>query len=283
MAVGFLSISVEDEQEAVDRLQNWLVNTIGWTVAQDVTDTDTDRDIVLKSVGEPEVLNPNDIYIRLRGTSNNIVLYTYETFTDISTNTGEVSDATYGLINVNVGSQGFFLQVVGDLERAYIHIESYSSTHKRFGYVGRILSYYTPDQHPYPNLVKGGQNNAYDWYYSSNERNSWMIANDDTVQHYYGVEPNSLSVLRSSQASDRNGKVFMSAPILVNDSVDSNAELVGEPRGVYRISPEVAAHNTFFPIEDRLYIVLESNADVNMVVGPVTASGIEPPSLSTEL
>jgi hypothetical protein len=257
------------------------VDEVGWTVAQDVTDTASDRDVVFQSEGEDDVDNEFTRYIRLRGTSNAIYLYTYETFTDVSTNTGEVSDATYGLLKVEGDANGFFLMAAADLERVVLHAETYDGT-RYSAYVGRINSYHTAQQQPYPNLVKGGQATAYDWYYDTNERNAWMIGPGGAQKHYFAIEPLNSTGLAAGQASDRNGQMTIAAPVLVHDGDEANSELVGEPRGVYRVPREVARHNMFIAIDGNTYIVFDSN-NITMAVGPVSSPGSGVPRLLTDL
>lgn len=282
MTVGFLSVAVADEQQAADRIRDFLVGEIGWKVAQDVNDTSTDRDVVYQSEGELDTANGLTRYIRIRGLSNTLVLYTYETFTSVSVNTGEVSEVTYGLITTEGDSQGFFLIVVADLERVVIYVETYNGVRYQ-GYVGRIKSYYTVYQHRYPNLVKGGQSTGFDWYTTTADRNAWMIGPEGVQAHYYGIEPLSNTGLIAGQSSDRNGSMTLSAPVLVRDDVDPDkSELVGEPRGVYRVPRETSQHNMFVLIDGSPYIVFENNS-VPMAVGPVAASGTGVPRLQTDL
>lgn len=281
MVEGFLSTSVIDEQAAVGRLKAFLVDVVGWVVAEDVTDTASDRDIVFQSEGESGSGNTYTRYIRLRGTSDGIALYTYETFTDVSTNTGEVNDATYGLLNTEADTQGFFLIAVADLERVVLHVETYNGV-RYMAYAGRINSYYTVAQHNYPNLVKGCQAVAYDWYYSAEERNCWMVGPEGAQKHYFAIEPLAGTNIDTVQVSDRNGKLSLAAPVLVHDGDAGNSELVGEPRGVFRVPDIVSSHNMFLSINNRLYVVLESN-DIKWAVGPISELGTVVPRLQTDL
>lgn len=277
MVEGFLSIVAHTAPDAVERLRVFLVNTVGWSVAQDVTDTALERDVVFSSPGEVGSDNGNTRYIRLRALSGEIQLFTYETFVSVAENTGEVTDASFGKLAVGEDARGYHLTAVADLERLVLHIEAYDAT-RYMAYVGRINTYYTVAECGYPNLVKGGAAAAYDWYYSAAERNSWMMGADSTVRHYYAFDMLDATVLAAGQSSDRNGAQVFSAPILVHTGGAGNSELAGEPRGVFRAPRELAAQNAFFPVGGRLYTVLESNG-VPMLVGPVTASGTDVPLL----
>jgi hypothetical protein len=281
MAECFLSVAVQNEQDAVNRLRTFLVDTVGWTVAQDVTNTATDRDVVFQSSGELGTENLFTRYIRLRGTSDAIYLYTYETFTSVSENTGEVSDATYGLLTIEPDAQGVALIAVADLERLVLHAETYDGT-RYLAYVGRITSYYHTQQHNYPNLVKGCQSETYDWYYDTEERNAWMTGPEGSQKHYVAIEPLNGVGLTAGQTSDRTGELSVAAPVLVHDGDVSNSELVGEPRGLYRIPTGIVRHFSFVSLYGRLYVVLESN-DKTWAAGPITSAGIEVPELLTDL
>lgn len=275
MVAGYMRLAVQDEQEAVERITTFLSGTIGWTIAQDVTNTATDRDVVFSSAGEPDVDNSFTRYIRLRGTSNGIKLYTYETFVDVGTNTGELEDAD-GILNVEGDNQGFFITAVADLERVVLQSQTYNDANRQ-AYVGRINSYYTSDQHNYPNIVKGGEDTTDTWF-SPTANNAWMYGAEGSIAEYYGIQPVNSVTLEAGQESDRNGSMTLGAPILVRDDADPNlGELVGEPRGVFAGPPEVLANHIFVAFEGRVYTVFE-NDNVPMVVGPVTASGTEIPS-----
>jgi hypothetical protein len=208
-------------------------------------------------------------------------LSTYETFTDVSTNTGEVSDSTYGLVTTEADAQGFFLLAVADPERVVIHVETFDQA-RYMGYVGRMTSYYTVAQHNYPNLVKGCQATTYDWYYSAAEYNCWMIGPEGTQKHYFAIEPLAGVNLDAVKASDRNGKLTLAAPVLVHDGDAANSELVGEPRGVFRVPEEVSSHGMFLVVSGRLYVVLEANS-IRWAVGPISTFGTAVPRLQTDL
>ena len=279
LAGHFFSITAENEQQAVSRLTSFLVDTVGWSVAQDVTNTATDRDVVFSSSGEPGVPNGFTRYIRLRGVSNSIFLYTYEQFTTISVNTGELSDASYGKLLVGGDTQGFFLMAVADLERVVLLSESFDGV-RRQAYVGRIKSYYNQQQHSYPNLIKGGEDAAYTWYYNINDRNAWMIGTEGLKAHYFAIEPLNNSGLLAGQSSDRDGSMILAAPVLVrNDPDPALGELVGEPRGVFRAPVETTSHTTFIKLKGEVYVVFESNG-VPMAAGPI---GTVVPSLQTNV
>lgn len=282
MSVGYLSTAVLDEQEAVRRIKDFLITSIGWSVSEEISNTASDVDIVFSSPGEADVQNQFQRFIRIRGTGNYVYLYTYDTFISSMSYTGELEDSSYGRVVVPSDSQGCFIRVVADLERVVVSTTSYNGT-TYIGYVGRITSYYYDYQHPYPNIVKGCDNALYDWYYSAGSTNSWMFGPEGTKAHYYAVEPVGFSGLSAGKVSDRNGEVFMSAPVLVRDDADQNkSELVGEPRGIYRVVAGPSLHGSFLSLGEDIYVVFSSN-NKSWVVGPVTVSGVGAPRLFTDL
>jgi len=193
-----------------------------------------------------------------------------------------VAELTYGLVNTEADATGFFLQVVADLERVVLHVETYDGT-RYLGYVGRISSYYSANQQKYPNLVKGGQATTYDWYYSAAERNAWMIGTEGAQAHYYAIQPFDHAGLTATGPGDRTGEIALAAPVLVrNDADPSKSELAGEPRGLYRVARELAQHNSFLSVEGETYVVFEADG-ITYAVGPVTASGVGVPPLFTNL
>jgi hypothetical protein len=277
MAGHYLRLEVADVYEAVHGLVIFLTDVVGWVVAEDVSHTGDTRDAVLTSTGEPEVPNGLPRYIRIRNEDSKIWLHTYETFVSTTVNTGEVSDATYGYVNSFAGgAQGFEMLVVADLERVIINNFPYAGINVYTGYVGRITSYHHAGDHSYPNLVKVAWSTIATWYYSGTERNCFMIGPHGSKQHYFAVEPlNSIGLL-AGDSSDRDGTATLAAPVLVNTDADTQrSELVGEPRGVYRISPEVSQTNAFLTIDGEVYTTFVQSG-AHMVMGPI---GTEIPPL----
>ncbi len=279
MAGHYLRLEVPDMYTAVYQLIVFLTDVVGWEIAEDVSDTGDIRDVVLTTTGEPEVPNGFPRYIRIRNIilgGERIYLHTYETFVDTITNTGEVYDSTYGSVWGINDSQGMEMVVVADLERVIITNYPYTGTDVYTGYVGRITSYYRANEHHYPNVVKGSTTTPINWYYSTTEANCFMIGPHGSKQHYHAVEPlNASTGLLAGAASDRNGTNTLAAPVLVNTDADSQrSELVGEPRGVYRISPEVSSSGAFLQINGDVYVTTVQNG-AHMALGPI---GTEAPS-----
>lgn len=266
MAASFLVFTESTEQDVVDIIAKFLVRYVGWTVAQNVTDTASDRDIVLRSTGENSANNPNPRYIRLRGNINNIYLSTYETFVNISTNTGEVSDATYGLLQCN-GT--VIAMVVADLERVFIHIEEDTGP-RFFGYVGRIDPYTEWPQHPYPNIVKGMAQTAYDFFYTASPFNMFMRRNDGTVSPYFPVLLVNSNTVVAAGHSTRNGQISgFRIPVVYKD-VAAQSEIAGELRGVYWMPDAYVNHGDYIRIDDRPYVVIQGTASTAWAVGPIS-------------
>lgn len=253
--------------QAVGFIINFLVSTVGWEVVQDVTNSSPVRDVVLLSPGELEVPNGFPIYIRLQSTTDRIFLFTYETFTNVSINTGEVTDVTYGAVYTTSNAQGFELRVVADLERVIINIALYTGTNSYTGYVGRITSYHRANEHSHPNIVKGTTSVGYDWYSSIN--NSWMLGPTGAKQHYYAIKPLSDAALLAVSGSARNGDISLAALVLVNTDADpQKSELVGEPRGLYHLSRHVSQTDHFLNINGDIYVVFVQN-NIPLAAGPV--------------
>jgi hypothetical protein len=279
MAGHYLRLQVIDTYTEVYKLVVFLTDVVGWEIAEDVVDDGDIRDVVFKSAGEPEVPNGFPRYIRIRNTDNKVWLHTYETFVSTTVNTGEVSDGTYGSIHTNPANapEGFEVIVVADLERVIITHHNQSTTNVYVGYVGRITPYHRANEHKYPNLVKGSASAGYTWYYNTlDEVNCFMIGPHGSIQHYYADQPLNYTGIVAGSESDRNGTTTLAAPVLINKNAEiSRSELVGEPRGVYRIHREVSQNNTFLKIGGEVYVtVVQSNT--HFAMGPV---GTEIPSL----
>lgn len=269
MAGHYLRLDVGDVYEAVSSLVIFLTDTVGWEIAEDVSNTGDLRDVVLMSAGEPEVPNGFPRYIRIQTINDLIRLHTYETFINIANNTGELSDGSGHVYAFAAPAQGFEIVAVADLERVIIGTIPYTGTNNYTGYVGRINSYYRANEHNYPNLIKTGAATAVTWYYSAAETNCFMIGPHGSKQHYHAIEPLNSTGLLAGDSDDRSGKVALAAPVLVNTDADSQrSELVGEPRGVYRISPEIAGASSFVTIDGEVYVTF-LRTGVHMVWGPV--------------
>lgn len=280
MAGHYFRAAGVGEYQAIKLLKSFLVDTVGWEVAEEVADTGTFVDVVFKSIGEPEVPNGFPRYIRLFSSTNHVNLATYETFISSVTNTGELIDATYGKVYTPLSAQGFELVAVADLERLVIVFFPYTGSEVYTGYVGRITPYHRAQEHNYPNIIKGSVSATRTWYYSSTDENAFMVGPHGSKQHYYAVEPLNTTGLLAGDSNDRDGRVALAAPVIINDDGDtSRSELVGEPRGMYRISPEVSHTSAFVKINGEVYVTFVQDG-VHLVVGPI---GTDVPPLSTDL
>lgn len=274
MALGYFHLPESNEQDAVSRIARLLVRQVGWTLVDDIANSGSDRDVVLSSPGESSVDNPNIVYIRLRGNGNQIIFSTYETYTDSVTFTGENSDATYGNITA---SGDFDLLVAADLERVIVAIRE-DGGNRYFGYVGRIEAYTQWPAHPYPLLIKGMQSTTYDFFYSANPRNMWMIRADGTSSPYYAARVDDDNTINTaSLMSVRNGKTYCSKiPVRYSDNPTHN-EIAGELRGVYTLPGDKFTHGSFFTIDSQAYVIIQGDGTYSWAVGPVSEDTSIPP------
>lgn len=276
MGVGYYVAPETSEQNAVDKIAKFLVRYIGWSVAQDVTDTATDRDIVLSSPGELYVNNPKTRYIRLRGNADTIILSTYETFTSTVSNTGLLSEATYGHVNC-IGTVR--VTCVADLERVVIHIEEDGGS-RFFGYVGRIDAYTEWPQHNYPNLIKGMNQVIYDFFYTAVDSNMFMRRSDGTVSPYFSASVVSSSTVNAGGVSMRTGAPAAFKIPVFYDRSSTFKEVPGELRGVYWVPEELFDHGDFIKIDGQIYTIIKG-LDNNgaWAIGPVSRDRKVPPRL----
>lgn len=269
MPGNYMRINCASAFEELQNIRTFLINTVGWVLVETITDTSSILDIVLTSVGESDVPNGLPIFIRLRNTVDRIFMYTYETYTDSVTNTGEVTHAVNGAVTCPTALQGYEVIVVADLERVMINNITYNGASLYMGYVGRITAYHRANEHNYPNIVKGGVSASTTWYYSASEINSYMLGPDGTQQHYHAIEPLNGTGLTSGESSDRDASMVLSAPVLVNVDADpQKSELVGEPRGVYRVSERASSTMSFIRIEGQVYVVV-AYLTLRMALGPI--------------
>lgn len=280
MAGGYLNVPVSTEQEAVDKMAKFLVRHVGWSLVEDRTNTATDRDIVLSSNGEGSVDNPNIIFIRLRGNGDVIRLFTYETYVNSTTFTGELSDNSFGFVTC----PGIInMMVVADLERVFFHIEEDTGP-RYFGYAGRIDSYYSPAIHPYPNLIKGMDLVTYDFFYTDLPRNMWMRRSDGTVSPYYNAVVVDGSTVAASGLSARTNQIAaFKIPIRYSDNA-SFLEVVGELRGIYWVSELRVRHGDFISINDKTHVVIRGSSNATAwAVGPASRDQNVPPLIPQSL
>lgn len=268
MGSHFMKIPIHTEQEAVDYMAKFLVRTVGWSVVDNRANSSTDRDIVLSSSGEPSTTNHNTRYIRFRGTSNDIVLFTYETYPNFAGATGEVSEPTYGLVNC---AGICHLTVVADLERVFFHIEE-DTGERYFGYIGRIDSYYDPIDHPYPNLIKGMQQGSYDFFYTATPRNQFMRRQDGTISNYVVTRLLTNVHIKAMGVSSRDGTPTAFQFPISFTGVEGQQEYVGHHRGIYALAHNTAQHGDFIKIKGRVYYVFQANGDWSWCAGPVSSN-----------
>lgn len=269
MADHFLRVVVDSEQEAVDFIAKFLVREVGWSLVDNRADTSSDRDVVLSSPGESDNDNPHEVFIRIRGFSDDLVLFTYESYEDSSTYSGELSHSTYGNITA-IGT--FYLTVVADLDRVAIHVKE-DGGNSYFGYLGRISSYYDWPAHPHPNLIKGMQSTVYDFFYTAAERNMWMIRPDGSVYSYKPLlVVNGDAITESSYQSARTGKRFFFALPVYSDYAGQE-EIAGELKGVFTGPAANYGFESFVNINGKTYVCFDSsNSSYTWFVGPVGPS-----------
>lgn len=271
MGYGFVRIPASNEQQAVDYIAKFLVNTIGWSLVDDRADTGSDRRVVLSAPGEESVGNPNLVYIELRGNVNYVYVSTYETYTNSTTYTGLIDDASYGRVLCNTQ---VVVTCVADLERVTFTLQQPDGD-TYAGYAGRISSYYRPLEHPYPNLIKGMQLTTYDYFYTANQRNMWMNRADGAKAAYYPLPISSSTDYPAYVPGTRTNKTFFAA-IPVYYSLDASYyEIAGELRGVYHTSGEMGGQHSYYEFDDKIYVLVRNanTATRDFMMGPIADAG----------
>jgi hypothetical protein len=271
MGYGFFRKAITDEQDAVDSMAKFLVNTIGWSLVEDRTDTSTDRRVVLSSTGEDEIGNPNLVYVELRGVSNYVSVSTYETYTDSVTYTGLLEDSSYGKVyclNQNL------LTCVADLERVTFTLQQAAGL-TYVGYAGRITSYYKASEHQFPNLIKGMTSSTYDYLYPSAQRNMYMHRSDGTKGDYRALPISDSTDYPAYVPGARTNKTFFAAlPVYYNLDA-SYYEIAGELRGIYHTSGQMYGYNAYYEFNGKVYVLINNSnsATENYIMGPIADSG----------
>jgi hypothetical protein len=267
-----MQIFVNNRLEAIDYMVKFLVRKVGWTIAEIVTNTGSSKDFTLVSVGEKSVENPNNIYIRLQSQATSIKLFTYETYTNSSTNTGAVSEATNGLVTLSTSS---IFTVVADLERVFFHISEGGGTTRYFGYAGRIDSYYDWPAHQYPHAIKGMTAAARDFFSASSS--IYLRRPDGTVVAYNTLRAVNEDCIQASSISARTRRPSAFSYPLSYTAVGGQEELVGALRGIYHVPEETIGPGDFINIGGRMYWCFKGDGVWAWAAGPVSEDNKVPP------
>lgn len=227
----YTSGTVRMEQDLVLALDDFLVNDIGWTQVERVSDTTSNRDYAWSSPGEDDwVAEGGDpVYIRLRGQSNYLYCYGYRTYTDSTTNTFELYSSTY--TRVYLSDDWFDYWFYGDKNFVCGIINKTSIDEPVIFYLGLIESYYDIGRDDYPLLVKGSYTDTSSWNYTTY---AYMHnCTNSGAADYDGVDW--WTYLQYDRGIISPSSLVMFPVVLVNET-GGQEEIRGEPRGVYQVN-----------------------------------------------
>lgn len=235
MVANYSTGYASDEQEYILAMDDFLVNHVGWYRIDTISDTASNRDYVWMSDGEPDWSdNSFPRIIRMRGQSNFIYLYAYETYTNSSTFTGQIHNATYTLIQDM--TTGIWYTFIGDKER-FISRHRHSNVGSTFhapSYVGRIRSLFNEGFVPYPNWVKGCRYTNAEWGGVGAEDRSFSYSPTEVQRYSYILN---LSGLSDGDTPNHRNEKYVAIPANTYSSENSaDYFLPGQPRGVYQVS-----------------------------------------------
>lgn len=257
------------EQDFITEISSFMVSTIGgWEVLDTISDTTTNRDYVWKSSGE----NPTDyqdIYVRMRGESNNVYVYGYGLWESASAYWQELYNVTYSYVPTY--SLGLRYWMYGNRDFVCFTILNYGDGLPYTGYLGLVESSYVPEDDPYPILCRGQKTSYYTWHSSNYQYMHAPVASG--TQRYHACN---WDTLLDADIGLREIKLLFLPPVLLNAAA-SNNEVRGRPYGVYQVSgnrapsmaPITTASGVFLCFRDGT----TSYSDRTYAYGPV-ASGI---------
>jgi hypothetical protein len=258
-----------DEQEYILAMDDFLVNHVGWYRIDTIADTGTDRDYVWMSDGEPDWAD--NIYpriIRMRGNGNYVYLYTYETYTDSVTFTGEVYNVTYTRIQDMI--TGIWYTLIGDKERFINRHRSsgLGTSYHAPSYLGRIKSEFDSSLVPYPNLVKGCRYVNSEWGGVGVDDRSYSYSPTGVLRYSYIYSFSSLA--DSDIPNSRNGKYGSFPANTYSSENSSDYFLPGQLRGCYQVS-RLLQQESFLTLASGTHKVMKDGGSLHTwAYGPCT-------------
>lgn len=219
------------EQDLILALDDFLVNDIGWTQVEKVSDTTSNRDYAWSSPGEDDwVAEGGDpVYIRVRGQSDYLYCYGYRTYTNSTINTFELYDATYTRVDLSSDWQEYWFYGDKNFVCAII-IDTYINE-PLVMYLGLINSYYGIEVDDYPLAIKGNYSNIYTWNYNPYIYMYGIVASGENT--YVGLDWWN-TVQYDTGIRNGNKVVMLPVPVVRQDS--SLGEVRGEAYGVYHVN-----------------------------------------------
>lgn len=271
-----VSGTATDEQNLVDEIDLFLVGTIGWTKEDTITDTASDKDIVLSSVGESE--SYDKLYIRVRGTTSHVRFYAYSDWdSSSSTGTDEIFDSTETRIEA-----GSTLDYWIAADKDVVHIISSVSPDTYHGGFGYWKTYYDYVDDPKPFFVFG-QDLASDnfddedrlWSYGVGSFGSSYITSLSGTQRAYRASHNADVDYANPQS--RTGEPRLFEPVFYHEGVGLS-EIRGEVWGLYLIGGSNHSVGDILTISGSLdqngdYLIMRYDNSQAWAIGPVVASG----------
>lgn len=270
MVANYSTGYASDEQNYVLAMDDFLVNHVGWYRIDTISDTASNRDYVWTSDGEPDWSdNSFPRIIRIRAQSNFVYFYTYETYTNSSTYTGQIHNATYSMAQDM--TTGIWYTFIGDKER-FITRHRHSSVGTAFhapSYLGRVKSLFNVGFVPYPNWVKGCRYTYTEWGGTSNDDRSYSYSPTGVQRYSYIL---SMASLSDGDTPNHRNEKYLAVPANAYSSETSlDYFLPGQPRGVYQVS-RLLQQEAFITLASGTHKVMKdgSGAQYTWAFGPCT-------------
>jgi hypothetical protein len=268
MVANYIRITASDEQDAITKIDDFLVNHVGWYREDTIADSASDKDYVWVSDGEPERAdNPNPRYIRIRGWSNSIRAYAYATYIDSGTYTEEIFNSTYTLLPNQTSN--IVLLVIADKERVVISSDVTAGRYQAL-YVGRLNPIFTAAVDPYPNMCRGNQSTFSQWGGTNAADLAYAYSPQGTLRTYRISDFQTLA--DSGAPNPRNGQYTAINPLVYSLQSSSDYDVRGYARGVYQVSNSVinASYITLASGTHMIFRPGYTTSSLNFAFGPLT-------------
>jgi hypothetical protein len=227
-----ISGEASDAYDLADKLDVFLVDTLGWSRQYTISSGVSIRDRVYYNNGG-EVGNPyNDIYARFSASGTILYNYAYTYYSPSGATFsgemgGDIDTANYG----TGSSSGCYYTLIGNKDITWAVIRHLDSGTYYASSVGYCQSYYPAVIDPYPVSIVGQRDNTYGF-----DQNRIKLYNKDGDEAFYTSSDHSSIVQYGSPQVRYSAYFGMS--INISNTVSGQHELRGELLGIKQMYGE---------------------------------------------
>jgi hypothetical protein len=260
----YLNGTAATEQDLIDDLDSFLVNNVGWTLIDTVTDTGSDNDRVYFRQGTNGL---RDMYVRWRGTGNQIRVYGYSLWVSSGQNSDEIHNSSNTVINVGSSSLNYWF--FGDAHWCWVIVQNGDNSNYYSCFGGFCNSYYNSSDDDLPLAVAGMGSNTYT--FESDRLYMYSPVISGTPIKYESLDAVSSSLLVYSSPNTRDGS-FGFLPIITYTDITGHFEVRGELPGIFQANGAGLSTQSFITISgttEQVFIVKHSSNTNTYGFGPI--------------